>query len=70
VLLRPDGRVTIVEATSASVPLKKSVERIWADLEKLTVGSFSEAERADALAALESLEHNLLAVEPRVITDE
>jgi DNA-binding MarR family transcriptional regulator len=62
-----DGRVTIVEATRASVPLKRTVERIWAELEALTVGSLDQAGQAKVLDALEQLEANLLAAEPRVM---
>jgi DNA-binding MarR family transcriptional regulator len=63
-----DGRVTIVEATQASMPLKRTVERIWAELEALTVAALSEAERANVLSALEQLESNLVAAEPKVMS--
>jgi DNA-binding MarR family transcriptional regulator len=63
-----DGRVTIVEATQASMPLKRTVERIWAELEALTVGSLNGADRAHVLSALERLESNLVAAEPKVMS--
>ncbi|MCW4457057.1 MarR family winged helix-turn-helix transcriptional regulator [Microbacterium sp. MPKO10] len=58
-----DRRSTIIEATQASVPLKRSVERIWAQLEELTVGEWDCPRKADVLDALEGLEGNLTAVE-------
>ncbi|GAA4426888.1 MarR family transcriptional regulator [Georgenia halophila] len=54
-----DGRVTIVEATRASLPLKRSVEQMWADLEELTVGAMSDSERDRTLRVLDALEQNL-----------
>ena len=56
-----DGRSMLIEATPASMSLRRSVERIWTELEALTVGSLSQDERAAALAALDSLEQQLLA---------
>jgi DNA-binding MarR family transcriptional regulator len=58
-----DKRVTIVEATRASLALKQSVERIWAELESLTVGDMGAAEREQVLRALHALEGNLVAAE-------
>lgn len=58
-----DGRSTIVEATRASMPLKRSIERIWADLEALTVSSWDEQEETRVLDALKALEHNLSTAE-------
>jgi DNA-binding MarR family transcriptional regulator len=63
-----DGRVMIVEATQASMPLKRTVERIWAELEALTAGALNEADRANVLSALERLESNLIAAEPKVMS--
>lgn len=59
-----DRRSTIIEATQASVPLKRSVERIWAQLEELTIGEWDSPRKADVLDALEGIERNLTAVEP------
>lgn len=56
-----DKRATVVEATRASMPLRKAVHRIWSELEAATVGSLSEDERAQILASLTSLEENLTA---------
>jgi hypothetical protein len=58
----------IVEATQASMPLKRTVERIWAELEALTAGALNEADRANVLSALERLESNLIAAEPKVMS--
>ena len=60
-----DKRATIVEATRASLALKRSVERIWAELEALTVGDMDAAEKERVLHALHVLEENLLAAESR-----
>lgn len=54
-----DGRVTIVEATPASLPLKRHVERIWEQLESVTVGAMGEPRRDAALEMLRELEENL-----------
>jgi hypothetical protein len=51
--------VTIVEATPASLPLKRHVERIWEQLESVTVGAMSEPRRDAALEMLRELEENL-----------
>jgi MarR family transcriptional regulator, organic hydroperoxide resistance regulator len=55
-----DGRVTLIEATRASLPLKRIVARIWSELEAATVGTQTGTEQAETLAALEVLERNLL----------
>lgn len=60
-----DKRATIIEATRASLALKQSVERIWAELESLTVGEMDAAERDRVLHALDVLEGNLAAAEQR-----
>lgn len=62
-----DRRATIIEATSASVPLKRAVEDVWQRLEQLTVGSMDSEERSRVLGSLESLEQSLLSVEQRVM---
>lgn len=56
-----DGRSMLIEATPASMSLRRSVERTWAELEALTVGDMTPAEQAAALGALSSLEQQLLA---------
>jgi MarR family transcriptional regulator, organic hydroperoxide resistance regulator len=55
-----DRRVTVIEATRASLPLRQAVHRIWSELEAATVGSLSAESRADALHLLEQLERNLM----------
>lgn len=65
-----DGRATIIDATRASLPLKRTVERIWAELEALTVGTMDERERAEVLACLGTLETNLVAAETHVMSAE
>lgn len=57
-----DRRAVIVEATADSQPLRADVERIWTELEALTVGGMSPARREQALDDLELLEANLLRV--------
>lgn len=56
-----DRRAMIVEATQASLALRRQVESAWADLERLTVGSLSPERRAEALNMLTELEENLTA---------
>ncbi|WP_307849701.1 MarR family winged helix-turn-helix transcriptional regulator [Qaidamihabitans albus] len=58
-----DGRVTIIEATPASMGLRQAVERIWADLERMTVADMSESRQGDVLQALGELERNLATSE-------
>ena len=58
-----DGRSMLIEATPASMSLRRSVERIWAELEALTVGNMTQQELAAVLAGLGSLEQQLLAAE-------
>ncbi|MBB4934799.1 DNA-binding MarR family transcriptional regulator [Lipingzhangella halophila] len=58
-----DRRVTIIEATPASMGLRQSVERIWADLERMTVADMAEDRQEDVLRALGELERNLTASE-------
>ncbi len=65
-----DGRATIVEATRASLPLKRAVERIWAELETITVGALEGPQRARVLDDLRLLEAHLLAAEQSVATSD
>jgi len=65
-----DGRATIIEATRASLPLKKAVERIWAELEAVTVGALDAQGQAEVLASLATLEVNLVAAEDSVMRGE
>jgi DNA-binding MarR family transcriptional regulator len=58
-----DRRATIVEATRASLPLRKEVTRIWAQLEAASIGALSTDESAVVLASLERLERNLIEAE-------
>jgi hypothetical protein len=55
----------LVEATPASMSLRRAVERIWADLEALTVGGMTVQEQAAALDALGNLERQLQAAADR-----
>lgn len=61
-----DGRVSIIEATPAGAPLKRTVERIWAELESLTTGTMDEDEQAAALSHLEAIEASLLNAETKM----
>lgn len=56
-----DKRSMMIEATPASMSLRRSVEGIWAQLEALTTGRMTQDEQEAALAALNGLERNLLA---------
>ncbi|WP_345557464.1 MarR family winged helix-turn-helix transcriptional regulator [Streptomonospora halophila] len=58
-----DGRVTIVEATPASMGLRGAVVRIWAELEQMTAADLGEGDRQEVLRALGGLERNLSAAE-------
>jgi DNA-binding MarR family transcriptional regulator len=49
-----DRRAAIIEATPASMSLRKEVQRVWSDLEALTAGDMSEDERQQTLTALRS----------------
>ena len=59
-----DRRATLVASTPEGDALRDSVERIWAQLEELTVGDMTPAERDAVLAGLLRLEENVLATEP------
>lgn len=60
-----DKRSMLVEATPASTSLRRAVERIWAQLEALTVADMTPAQQAAALDVLTGLEGNLAAAERR-----
>lgn len=60
-----DRRVTIIEATPASLSLRAHVEDVWERLETLTVGSMSPTEKERSLDALRGLELNMSEVEKR-----
>ncbi|QBR90792.1 MarR family transcriptional regulator [Microbacterium sp. dk485] len=51
-----DRRVSVVEATEASVRLRADVEAAWAELEAVTAGSLGKDERRQLLALLTGLE--------------
>ena len=53
----------LVEATPASTSLRRAVERIWAELEALTVDAMTAEEQAAALGVLTGLERDLQAAE-------
>lgn len=63
-----DKRSMLIEATPASMSLRRTVERIWAQLEALTVDAMSPDEQATALSVLTGLERNLLAAERSRLT--
>ncbi|BCJ56422.1 hypothetical protein Asp14428_78970 [Actinoplanes sp. NBRC 14428] len=58
-----DRRATLVATTPAGDELRSCVEHIWTQLEELTAGDMTEAQRRTALASLRALEENLLATE-------
>jgi DNA-binding MarR family transcriptional regulator len=55
-----DARATLIEATPASRHLHSELTKIWQELERLTVGALDPTEQSSTLAALETLERNLL----------
>lgn len=55
-----DGRATLVEPTPASMHLRRRVEAVWAELERLTVGEWDESACRRARTVLDRLEHNLV----------
>lgn len=65
-----DGRVSIVEATPAGVPLRRIVEKIWGELESLTVGGMDGDGQAAVLSHLVAIEANLLNAEAGVTKDD
>jgi DNA-binding MarR family transcriptional regulator len=58
-----DGRVMIVEATSASLVLRAKVENAWLELERCTAGSLTPAQQNQALRVLALLEKSLEAAD-------
>ncbi|MGW6401269.1 MarR family winged helix-turn-helix transcriptional regulator [Streptomyces sp. NPDC055134] len=54
-----DKRSVIVEPTAASVALRRQVEGIWAELERIAAGSLTPAEQEQALESLTRLEQSL-----------
>ncbi|WP_405640509.1 MarR family winged helix-turn-helix transcriptional regulator [Streptomyces uncialis] len=54
-----DRRAVIVEPTAASHALRREVEQVWADLEKITAGDFTAEQETAALATMEGLERHL-----------
>ena len=58
-----DGRVTIVEATEASLVLRAKVEHAWRELERITTASLTSDEQARTVGALATLERALEAAE-------
>ncbi|MEU0033600.1 MarR family winged helix-turn-helix transcriptional regulator [Streptomyces sp. NPDC006333] len=56
-----DGRATLVETTAAGNGLRRSVERLWAQLESITTAGMTPARQETLLRGLEELEHNLAA---------
>jgi DNA-binding MarR family transcriptional regulator len=59
-----DGRATLVEVTPAGEALREQVERMWTQLEELTVAGLSPAEQQVALDTLLRLERNVLETVP------
>lgn len=55
-----DRRATRVEPTPASLALRRQVERIWTELERLTVGEMTAEQQRDAIGVLDRIEGNLL----------
>jgi DNA-binding MarR family transcriptional regulator len=56
-----DARASLIEPTPASSHLRTELDEIWKELERLTVGLLDPAEQRATLAALETLENNLIA---------
>ncbi|GIJ43157.1 hypothetical protein Val02_00430 [Virgisporangium aliadipatigenens] len=56
-----DGRATLVEPTAASLGLRTRVERLWAELERRTLGDLPPSQRAATLETLRCLERNVLS---------
>jgi DNA-binding MarR family transcriptional regulator len=59
-----DRRATQVRVTAAGLGLRDHVERVWSELEELTVGDMTPSERQSALADLLRLEENILNSAP------
>ncbi|WP_330456114.1 MarR family winged helix-turn-helix transcriptional regulator [Streptomyces sp. NBC_00820] len=56
-----DKRSVIIEPTAASHALRRQVEQVWADLERVSIGDLTAEEQDATLRALERLEGNLAA---------
>lgn len=56
---RRDKRVVVVRLTDEGRQVRGEVERIWAQMERITVGHLGERRRALLLAALKSIEARL-----------
>jgi DNA-binding MarR family transcriptional regulator len=54
-----DRRVVVVSLTARGRRVRVEVERIWQDMERLTVGHLGGMQRADLLRLLHSIEANL-----------
>ncbi|WP_433701182.1 MarR family winged helix-turn-helix transcriptional regulator [Nocardiopsis sp. CA-288880] len=54
-----DGRVTLVEATTASLALRAEVERVWEELEQSVTRDLGGSEREGVLSSLERMEQGL-----------
>jgi len=54
-----DGRVTMVEPTTASWALRQEVERVWQQLEQAMTDGFSPEERDQAVVILERIRAGL-----------
>lgn len=58
-----DRRVMIVEVTEAGLALRPKVDRMWSELERLTIEGLSEEQRSGISASLGLLESTLEAVD-------
>lgn len=58
-----DRRAMVVEATEASHQIRETIERAWAELERLTVGDLSERRQREILKGLAALEANVSAAD-------
>ncbi|WP_189717972.1 MarR family winged helix-turn-helix transcriptional regulator [Streptomyces phaeofaciens] len=54
-----DKRATIIEATTASLALRKEVEQIWAELEDGAAGALTADEQDEAIRVLARIEDSL-----------
>lgn len=58
-----DRRVMIVEVTEAGLALRPKVDRMWGELERLTIEGLSEEQRSGVSASLGLLESTLESVD-------
>lgn len=58
-LSETDRRVTIVEATPASMGVRRQVDALWSRLEDVTAGDLGEEDRAEVVRLLDRIEANL-----------